>query len=102
MPPGLSLCAYRVVQEALTNAIKHAGAARAEVSVRWGPDALELEVVDDGSAPGGGDAAPGGHGLVGMRERAALHGGSVEAGPSPAGGFVVRARIPLADRSVLV
>jgi signal transduction histidine kinase len=99
--PGLSLCAYRVVQEALTNAIKHAGAARAEVSVRWGPDALELEVIDNGSAAGDGAAAPGGHGLVGMRERAALHGGSVEAGPGPAGGFVVRARIPLADRSVL-
>jgi signal transduction histidine kinase len=99
--PGLSLCAYRVVQEALTNAIKHAGAARAEVSVRWGPDALELKVVDDGSAAGDGAAAPGGHGLVGMRERAALHGGSLEAGPGPAGGFVVRARIPLADRSVL-
>jgi len=101
VPPGLSLCAYRVVQEALTNAIKHAGAARAEVSVRWGPNALELEVLDDGSGAGDGDAASGGHGLVGMRERAALHGGSVEAGPGPAGGFVVRARIPLADRSVL-
>jgi signal transduction histidine kinase len=100
--PGLSLCAYRVVQEALTNAIKHAGAARAEVAVRWGPDALELEVVDDGSTARDGDPAPGGHGLVGMRERTALHGGSVEAGPGPAGGFVVRARIPLADRSVLV
>jgi signal transduction histidine kinase len=101
LPPGLSLCAYRVVQEALTNAIKHADAARAEVSVRWGPDALELEVVDDGSGAGEDHAAPGGHGLLGMRERAALHGGSVEAGPGPAGGFVVRAWIPLADRSVL-
>ncbi len=96
VPPGLSLCAYRVVQEALTNTIKHAGAARAEVSVRWHGDALELEVADDGP----GRAAQikldsGGHGIIGMRERAALHGGKVETGPIPGGGFAVRALIPL-------
>ncbi len=96
VPPGLSLYAYRVVQEALTNAIKHTGAQHAEVSVRWGRDELELEVVDDGRGSASSSAARGGHGLVGMRERAALHGGSVDAGPGPAGGFVVRARIPLA------
>jgi signal transduction histidine kinase len=94
--PGLGLCAYRVVQEALTNAIKHAGAARAEVRVQWCGDALELEVIDDGR---GAEAPPpaqsSGHGIIGMRERTALHGGSVEAGPAPAGGFAVRARIPL-------
>ena len=96
VPPGLSLCAYRVVQEALTNTIKHAGAARAEVCVRWHPDALELEVADDGRGPAPvTDVGSGGHGLIGMRERAALHGGQVEAGPVPGGGFAVRARIPL-------
>jgi signal transduction histidine kinase len=94
--PGLGLCVYRVVQEALTNAIKHAGAARAEVRVRWCGDALELEVIDDGHGANpraGGEKS--GHGILGMRERAALHGGSVETGPAPAGGFAVRARIPL-------
>lgn len=96
VPPGLSLCAYRVVQEALTNTIKHAHAARAEVSVRWHGDALELEVADDGRGSGPrGELASGGHGIIGMRERAALHGGAIEAGPLPTGGFAVRARIPL-------
>ncbi len=98
VPPGLSLCAYRVVQEALTNTIKHAGARRADVTVRWRADALELEVADDGrsdeSASALGDSG-GGHGIIGMRERAALHGGHVEIGPRPGGGFAVRARIPL-------
>lgn len=98
VPPGLSLCAYRVVQEALTNTLRHAGVARAEVLVRWGEDVLELEVADDGpglptEAVGMGG---GGHGIIGMRERAALHGGQVESGPAPGGGFSVRALIPLA------
>jgi signal transduction histidine kinase len=95
VPPGLSLCAYRVVQEALTNTLKHAGATRAQVNVSWCHDALELEVIDAGGERT--DPSPGssGHGIAGMRERAALHGGIVEAGPAPAGGFVVQARIPL-------
>jgi signal transduction histidine kinase len=101
VPAGLSLCVYRVVQEALTNAIKHAGAGQAEVCVRWRRDALELEVVDDGRGIGETVAHGGGHGLVGMRERTALHGGRLEAGPGPAGGFVVRAHIPLPGGSVL-
>jgi len=96
---GLSLCAYRVVQEALTNALKHAGPIRAEVHLRWREDALELLVSDDGRAAARGAGEPvvgsSGHGLTGMRERAALHGGSVEAGAVSDGGFVVRARIPL-------
>src|SRR5450755_747505 len=96
---GLSLCAYRVVQEALTNALKHAGPIRAEVHLRWHEDALELSVSDDGRAAARGAGEPvvgsSGHGLTGMRERAALHGGSVEAGAVSDGGFVVRARIPL-------
>jgi signal transduction histidine kinase len=93
--PGLSLCAYRVVQEALTNTLKHAGATRAQVNVSWCPGALELEVIDAGGERT--EPAPGssGHGIAGMCERAALHGGTVEAGPAPGGGFVVQARIPL-------
>ncbi len=94
VPAALDLCAFRIVQEALTNAIKHAGPARATVTVCWAPGALELEVLDDGRGPAN-DGAPGGHGIAGMRERAALHGGSVQAGAAGGGGFVVRARLPL-------
>lgn len=90
---ALDLCAYRIVQEALTNTIKHAGPARATVSVCWTPAVLQLEVLDNGRGQAGGGAA-GGHGIVGMRERAALHAGSVQAGPVH-GGFAVRARLPL-------
>jgi len=96
LSPGLDLVAYRVVQEALTNAIKHAGRARAQVNVTFGPRELNLEVSDTGhgSVPernGNGS----GHGLVGMSERVALHGGELRAGRRPGGGFDVRARIPL-------
>ncbi|WP_181312012.1 sensor histidine kinase [Nocardioides campestrisoli] len=92
VPEGVGLAAYRIVQEALTNVRKHAGpAAAVRVSVEVGREVL-LEVCDDGR---GAAASPGdGHGLVGMRERAAVHGGSVQAGPAPGGGFTVRARIP--------
>jgi signal transduction histidine kinase len=93
LPPGLDLSAFRIVQEALTNALKHAGPARAHVLVRFAPDALELEVYDDG--PGAGGETTGGNGLVGMRERAALFGGELEAGRPKEGGFRVRARLPL-------
>ena len=96
LPPALDLCAYRIVQEALTNAIKHAAPASAEVRVRWGEDALELEISDDGRGAGAVNGASGGHGIAGMRERAALHGGSVDAGPGPEGGFTVHAHLPLA------
>ncbi len=94
--PALDLCAYRIVQEALTNAIKHAAPARAEVRVRWARGALELEISDDGRGPGAVNGAGGGHGIAGMRERVALHGGSIEAGAGDGGGFTVRARLPLA------
>jgi signal transduction histidine kinase len=95
LPPGVDLTAYRIVQEALTNAHKHAGPARAHVFLRYGIEALELEVTDDGQvAPNGGDGV--GHGLVGMRERVALYDGTFEAGPSAEGGYVVRARLPVA------
>jgi signal transduction histidine kinase len=94
LPVGLELSAYRIVQEALTNALKHAGDAHATVRVRYLQDSLELEVVDDG--PGAvSPAAGGGHGLVGMRERVALYGGRFEAARRPNGGFTVRAMLPV-------
>jgi signal transduction histidine kinase len=92
LPAGLDLSVYRIVQEALTNAIKHADASRAEVRVRRSADGVELEVVDDGVAPAENGT---GQGLIGMRERATLLGGEVEAGPKPGGGFRVRAKLPL-------
>jgi signal transduction histidine kinase len=92
LPPGVDLSAYRIVQEALTNALKHAGPASAQVVVRYRPEEVELEISDDGRGPahGGED----GHGLVGMRERAALVGGSVESGANGGRGYTVRARLP--------
>jgi signal transduction histidine kinase len=94
LPPGVDLSAYRIVQEALTNALKHAGRARAVVRVAYGPDVLEVEVTDDGAGAASGNGAGGGHGLLGIRERVALVGGELDAGPLPGGGFVVRARLP--------
>jgi signal transduction histidine kinase len=96
VPPGVDLSAYRIVQEALTNALKHAGpGARARVRVAYLEDDLDVTVTDDGS---GRDSFRdgGGHGLVGIRERVAVVGGRVEAGPSPDGGFVVAAHLPYA------
>jgi signal transduction histidine kinase len=93
LPLALELSAFRIVQEALTNALKHAGPAHAEVTVRYQEGAVELEVADSGSGPAGVQGT--GHGLVGMRERAAMFGGELQAAPSDGGGFVVRARLPL-------
>ncbi|HJQ75521.1 MAG TPA: sensor histidine kinase [Gaiellaceae bacterium] len=94
LPVGLELSAYRIVQEALTNALKHAGEARATVRIRYAQDSLELEIADDGlGAPR--PATPGGHGLVGMRERVALYGGRFEAARGAAGGFAVRVALPI-------
>lgn len=94
LPAGIDLSAYRIVQEALTNSLKHAGDAEAEVLVRYDDTALELEVVDNGSGGGtGGDGS--GHGLIGMRERVALYGGLLEAGARNGHGYAVRARLPL-------
>jgi signal transduction histidine kinase len=93
LAPGIDLSAYRIVQEALTNALKHAGPGRARVVITYRRDEIELEVSDDGGGPALA-AAPGGHGLVGMRERVALYGGELESGLGSAGGFVVRARLP--------
>jgi signal transduction histidine kinase len=93
LPPGLELSAYRIVQEGLTNVLKHAGPARARVLVRYGDDGLEIAVEDDGMRTGNGGG--GGHGLVGARERATLYGGELEAGPLAGGGYALRARLPL-------
>jgi signal transduction histidine kinase len=97
LPPGVDLAAYRVVQEALTNALKHAGAARAEVSIHYGNNVLELAITNDGHVRRNGRG--GGHGLVGMRERVALYGGEFEAGPRNGGGFAVRASLPMDVRA---
>jgi signal transduction histidine kinase len=98
LPPALELSAYRIVQQALTNTLTHAGAAHVDVALRYGPDCLEIDVVDDGR----GDGAPtagSGYGLVGMRERATLFGGTLTAGPRPEGGFGVHARLPVEGAS---
>ncbi|MGW4647860.1 sensor histidine kinase [Kitasatospora sp. NPDC004289] len=95
LPPTVGLTVYRIVQEALTNARKHAGPARAEVRLTYRPESMGVEVRDDGEGSVPGAAVPGGHGLVGMRERVALHGGTLTAGPLPEGGFAVLADLPL-------
>jgi signal transduction histidine kinase len=94
LPPGLDLSAYRIVQEGLTNSLKHSGASQAEVDVRYGPTDLELEVRDDGTGAVSTDEGLG-HGLVGVRERVKIYGGEMSAGASRSGGYVLRARIPL-------
>jgi signal transduction histidine kinase len=95
LPTGVDLSAYRIVQEALTNALKHAGPARARVSLRYAADGLEVDVADDGSGTGNGDG--GGYGLDGIRERVSVYGGELEAGPRTEGGFAVHARLPYAS-----
>jgi signal transduction histidine kinase len=93
LPPGVDLSAYRIVQEALTNALRHAGPAHAWVAVRYGGDDVEIEVANDGRSESNGEAS--GHGLVGMRERVALCGGELRMGPRPGGGFSISARLPV-------
>ncbi|HWI07408.1 MAG TPA: histidine kinase [Solirubrobacteraceae bacterium] len=97
LPPGVDLAAYRIVQEALTNVLKHAGPARAQIGVVFGERELELQISDDGRGAGAGTDG-GGHGLVGMRERVSLYGGALEAAPRDGGGFMVRARLPIPGR----
>ena len=94
LPAGVDLSAYRIVQEALTNALKHAGPAHAWVSVRYAEDDVQIQVENDGQTDGASDGA--GHGLVGMRERVALCGGELHSGPRPGGGFRISARLPVA------
>ena len=98
LPTSVELAAYRVVQEALTNTVKHAEASKAEVLVRYRPAAVEVEIVDDGLGQAVVATGPAGHGLIGMRERVALHGGQLTAGPRPGGGYAVRAVFPLDGR----
>ena len=112
LPSGLAVSVYRIIQEALTNTLRHADARQAEVLLRYRDDALEVEVLDDGRGPDApgrprGDApgrAGGGHGLLGMRERVALHDGRLETGSRTGGGYRVWAQLPLpaADDAVLV
>lgn len=103
LPPGPALAAYRIVQESLTNVIKHAGpTSRAWVRLNWEPHGLQIEVIDDGRGAGAGlnGIAPGGgQGIRGMSERASLHGGQLEAGPRTGGGFTVRALLPYGGAS---
>jgi signal transduction histidine kinase len=93
LPAGIDLAAYRVVQEALTNTLKHANASEAAVSLRYDDAALDLRVRDNGR--GNGDGGGTGSGIIGMRERVATYGGSLDAGPADVGGFAVHARFPL-------
>ena len=94
LPPGLDLSAYRIVQEGLTNSLKHSAASQADVEVSFGPSELQLEVRDNGKGGASTNEGPG-HGLVGVRERVKIYGGDMSAGVSRAGGFVLRARLPL-------
>jgi signal transduction histidine kinase len=94
LPRAIDLSAYRIVQEGLTNALKHAHAGHADVTVRYRADELQIEVRDDG--PGSASSDGHGHGLVGIRERVKIYGGEMSAGTAPEGGFVLSARLPLA------
>jgi signal transduction histidine kinase len=94
LPADVDQAAYRIVQESLTNVGRHAGGARAVVHLRYGPDALTVQVDDDGAGPGAQPAAPG-LGLIGMRERVSALGGRLRAGPQERGGFQVRAELPV-------
>ena len=100
LPAGVDLAAYRIAQEALTNILKHAGRARVRLVVRYGPGTVHLEIVDDGRGAAAGASSArrsgSGHGLVGMRERAALYDGALEAGPRPGGGYRVAATLRFA------
>ncbi len=89
----MELSIYRIVQEAVTNVVKHAAPARCRVMVAGSPDEVRVEVTDDGSGHQWSPKPPG-HGLIGMRERTVMHGGDFTAGPRPDGGFAVRARLP--------
>jgi signal transduction histidine kinase len=97
LPAAVDVSVYRIVQESLTNVLKHAGPARADVTIGCAADTVTVEVTDNGMADPGRKVPGGGHGLAGMRERAAVFGGELAAGPRPGGGFAVRARLPLCD-----
>ena len=96
LPPAIDLSAYRIVQEGLTNALKHAHATRADVVVRYARDELRIEVRDDGAGVPAGDGL--GHGLIGVRERVKIYGGEMSAGSAAGGGFLLSTRLPLTGR----
>ena len=96
IPPGIDLSAYRIIQEALTNVIKHAAASSANVTISYRPDSVTVEITDQGSSGPPGRTGSG-HGIIGMRERVAVFGGEFAAGPGPDGGFRVRACFPIAE-----
>jgi signal transduction histidine kinase len=101
LPAGIDVAGYRIVQEALTNVLRHAGPAHARVVIRYEPDCIELEVSDDGRGPPENvDARGVGHGLLGMRERAVVCGGDLSADPGGDGGYVVRARLPVRSATI--
>jgi signal transduction histidine kinase len=93
LPAAIDLSAYRIVQEGLTNALRHAHASQADVVVRYGPADVQIEVRDNGGGAGGGDGL--GHGLIGVRERVKIYGGEMSAGPASGGGFLLSTRLPL-------
>jgi signal transduction histidine kinase len=97
VPAAVDVSVYRIAQEALTNILKHAGPARADVTIGCADEAVTIEITDDGARKPGDQGPDGGHGLAGMRERVAIFGGELHAGPRPGGGFAVRARLPLGD-----
>ena len=97
LPAAVDVSVYRIVQEALTNVLKHAAHACADVTVACADDAVTIDVTDDGSRQPANPTPVGGHGLAGMRERVAMFGGELCAGPRPNGGFAVQARLPLRD-----
>ena len=99
LPPALDLSAYRILQEATTNVLKHARARRVDIRIHYSPTMLALDVRDDGASGGADPASASGHGLIGMRERVALFGGQLRAGRDPAGGFSVHARLPIQPTS---
>ncbi len=101
LPSSIDLSAYRIIQESLTNSLKHAGAANAFVAIHYGSDRLDLEITDDGRGDSRQSAKgeEGGRGLIGMKERVALYGGELSVGPRPEGGFRVRARLPLGSET---
>ena len=95
LPRALDLSAYRIVQEGLTNALKHARASNAEVTLSYGPDDLQIEVRDDGRGLASTDGL--GHGLIGIRERVKIYGGEMTTGTANGGGFVLSTRLPLGE-----
>ena len=97
LPSTVELSAFRIVQEALTNTLKHAGVSKAQVRLCYRPGEVEVEVVDDGRGDRGAPAGSGGHGLIGMRERVGLHGGRLTTGPRAGGGFAVQATFPVGE-----